>query len=126
MDAPKLNLEQTVAQLHPLPNAVNTVQAGVEGLVERRAAEEEAGLRGKTVAGIVGKEQAERVAVAAASAAEEAAQARCAREEEARENRATTGRRGAGPGERGGDRRGGGGGRSERGDRRGGGPARRR
>ena len=107
-------------------NAANTVQACMQGLLELRSAEEEAALRGKTVAEIVGKKQAERLAVAAASAAEEAAQARSAREEEARENRATTGRRGAGPGERGGDRRGGGGGRSERGDRRGGGPARRR
>ena len=107
-------------------NAANTVQACLKGLSELRSADEEAALRGKTVAEIVGKKQAERLAVAAASAAEEAAQARSAREEEARENRATTGRRGAGPGERGGDRRGGGGGRSERGDRRGGGPARRR
>ena len=100
-------------------NAANTVQACLQGLRELRSAEEEAALRGKTVVEIVGKKQAERLAVAAASAAEEAAQARAVREEGARESRATTGRRGAGPGER--DRRGGSGERSGRGDRRGGG-----
>ncbi len=99
-------------------NAGNTVQACLQGLRELRSAGEEAALRGKTVAEVVGKKQAERLA-AAASAAEEAAQARAIREEEVRESRATPGRRGgAGPGER--DRRGGGGERSERGDRRGG------
>jgi small subunit ribosomal protein S5 len=102
-------------------NAANTVQACLQGLRELRSAEEEAALRGKTVAEIVGKKQAERLAVAGALAAEQAAQARAAREEEARESRTTTGgRRGGGFGERG-DRRGGG----ERGDRRGGGERRR-
>ncbi len=104
-------------------NAANTVQACLQGLRELRSAEEEAALRGKTVAEVVGKRQAERLAVAAASAAEQAAQARAAREEEAREREsrpATGGRRGGGPGERG-ERRGGG----ERGERRGGGERRR-
>ena len=101
-------------------NAANTVNACLKGLRELRSADEEAALRGKTVAEIVGKKQAERLVIAAASAAEQAAQARAAREEEARESRPTTGRRGGGFGERG-DRRGGG----ERGDRRGGGERRR-
>jgi len=102
-------------------NAANTVQACLKGLLELRSAEEEAALRGKTVAEVVGKKQAERLVVAAATAAEQAALARAAREEEARESRTTTGgRRGGGYGERG-DRRGGG----ERGDRRGGGERRR-
>jgi len=83
----------------------------------KNSAEAEAALRGKTVVEVVGKKQAERLALAAASAAEQVALARAAREEEARESRAIGGRRG--PGERG-DRRGGGGG-GERGDRRGGG-----
>jgi small subunit ribosomal protein S5 len=101
-------------------NAANTVNACLKGLLELRSADEEAALRGKTVAEIVGKKQAERLVIAAASAAEQAALARAAREEEARESRPTTGRRGGGFGERS-DRRGGG----ERGDRRGGGERRR-
>ncbi len=101
-------------------NAANTVQACLKGLSELRSAEEEAALRGKTVAEIVGKKQAERLAIAAANQAEQAAQARVMREEEARESRNSTGnRRGGGSNER--DRRGGG----ERGDRRGGGERRR-
>jgi small subunit ribosomal protein S5 len=91
-------------------NAANTVQACLQGLRELRSAEEEAALRGKTVAEVVGKRQAERLAVAASSAAEQVAQAHAAREEEMREreSRTTTGgRRGGGSGERS-DRRGGG------------------
>jgi small subunit ribosomal protein S5 len=100
-------------------NPGNTVLACLQGLRELRSAESEAALRGKTVVEIVGKKQAERLAVAAASAAEQVALAQAARQEEARENRATTGRRGGGAGERG-ERRGG-----DRGDRRGGGDRRR-
>jgi len=101
-------------------NAANTVQACLKGLSELRSADEEAALRGKTVAEIVGKKQAERLAIAAANQAEQAAQARVMREEEARESRNSTGnRRGGGSNER--DRRGGG----DRGDRRGGGERRR-
>jgi len=101
-------------------NAANTVQACLKGLSELRSADEEAALRGKTVAEIVGKKQAERLAIAAANQAEQAAQARVMREEEARESRNPTGsRRGGGSSER--DRRGGG----ERGDRRSGGERRR-
>ena len=100
-------------------NAANTVQACLKGLSELRSADEEAALRGKTVAEIVGKKQAERLAIAAANQAEQAAQARVMREEEARESRNSTGnRRGGGSNER--DRGGG-----ERGDRRGGGERRR-
>jgi small subunit ribosomal protein S5 len=101
-------------------NAANTVQACLKGLLELRSADEEAYLRGKTVAEIVGKKQAERLAIAAANQAELAAQAQVIREEEARESRNSTGsRRGSGSSER--DRRGGG----ERGDRRSGGERRR-
>jgi len=101
-------------------NAANTVQACLKGLRELRSADEEAYLRGKTVAEIVGKKQAERLAIAAANQAELAAQAQVIREEEARESRNSTGsRRGSGSSER--DRRGSG----ERGDRRGGGERRR-
>jgi small subunit ribosomal protein S5 len=101
-------------------NAANTVQACLKGLSELRSADEEAALRGKTVAEIVGKKQAERLAIAAANQAEQAAQARVIREEEARDSRNSTGsRRGGGSNER--DRRGGG----ERGDRRSGGERRR-
>ena len=95
-------------------NAANTVQACLKGLRELRSADEEAALRGKTVAEIVGKKQAERLAIAAANQAELAAQARALREEEARESKNTTGSRRSGSGER--ERRGGG----ERSDRRGG------
>lgn len=96
-------------------NKANTVQACIEALRELRSPDAEAARRGKTVAEIVGKKQAERLAVAAATAAENAAAARSAREEEARESRPA--------GRRGGERRGGGerGERGERGDRRGGG-----
>jgi small subunit ribosomal protein S5 len=101
-------------------NAANTVQACLKGLRELRSADEEAALRGKTVAEIVGKKQAERLAIAAANQAEQDAQARMMREEEARESRNLTGsRRGGGSSER--ERRGGG----ERGDRRSGGERRR-
>ena len=101
-------------------NAANTVQACLKGLSELRSADEEAALRGKTVAEIVGKKQAERLAIAAANQAEQAAQARAVREEEARDSRTSAGgRRGGGSNER--DRRGGG----ERGDRRSGGERRR-
>ena len=87
-------------------NAANTVQACLKGLRELRSADEEAALRGKTVAEIVGKKQAERLAIAAANQAEQAAQARVIREEEARESRNSAGsRRSGGSGER--ERRGG-------------------
>ncbi len=99
-------------------NAANTVQACLKGLRELRSADEEAALRGKTVAEIVGKKQAERLAIAAANQAELAAQARAMREEEARESKSTTGSRRGGSSER--ERRGGG----ERSDRRGGGERR--
>src|SRR5690348_10856120 len=106
-------------------NSANTVMACLEGLRELRSADAEAALRGKAVAEIVGKKQAERLAIAAANAAEEAALARAAREEEARESRSTTGRRGGGAGDR--ERRGSERGeRGERGDRRGGGERRSR
>lgn len=98
-------------------NAANTINACLAALRELRSAEAEALIRGKTVVELVGKRQAERLAAAAATAAELAAQARAAREEEARESRSAE--RGRGRGERGGgDRRGGPGGG---GDRRGGG-----
>ena len=101
-------------------NAANTVQACLKGLRELRSADEEAALRGKTVAEIVGKKQAERLAIAAANQAEQEAQARVLREEEARESRNLTGsRRSGGSSER--ERRGGG----ERGDRRSSGERRR-
>ncbi len=51
-------------------NPANTMQACVGGLLELRSAETEAALRGKVVSEIVGKKQAERLALAAASAAE--------------------------------------------------------
>ena len=103
-------------------NAANTINACLEALRELRSAETEAMLRGKTVVEIVGKKQAERLAVAASNAAEQAALARAAHEEAARESRSSDrGDRGRGRGGdrgdrggRGGDRRGGGGG----GDRR--------
>lgn len=113
-------------------NPANTLQACLGGLQELRSAEAEAALRGKAVTDIVGKKQAERLALAAASAAEMLAQVRAAREEESRENRSSSGRGGRGGrdgGDRGGDRRGGGGGGDRRGggggDRRGGGGGRR-
>jgi len=111
-------------------NPGNTVLACLQGLRELRSAEAEAALRGKTVVEVVGKKQAERLALAAASAAEQVALARAAREEEARENRGAPGRgRDGGSGPRGGDRRGGGGDRrgggDRGGDRRGGGDRRR-
>lgn len=108
-------------------NKANTVQACIKALRELRSPDTEALRRGKTVVDIVGKKQAERIAIATANAAEQAAAMRAAREEEAREARATSGRRSSGErGERG-DRRGGNAGGSndrrggDRGDRRGGG-----
>lgn len=114
-------------------NKANTVQACLKALRELRSPETEASRRGKTVVDIVGKKQAERIAVATANAAEQAAALRVAREEEARETRATSNRRGNERGDRG-DRRGGssggsdrrGGGSNDRGDRRGGGGGERR
>ncbi len=114
-------------------NKANTVQACLKALRELRSPETEAARRGKTVVDIVGKKQAERIAVATANAAEQAAALRAAREEEARETRATSNRRGNERGDRG-DRRGGnsggsdrrGGGSNDRGDRRGGGGGERR
>ena len=97
-------------------NAANTVLACIEGLRELRSADEEAAVRGKSVAEVVGKKQAERLAAAAMLAAEQAAVNRAIREEEA-QGRAPSGRRGAGTGERErGERRGGE--RGERGERR--------
>lgn len=110
-------------------NPANTLQACLGGLQELRSAEAEAALRGKVVTDIVGKKQAERLALAAASAAEMMAQVRATREEESRENRSSSGRGRGGRdgGDRGGDRRGGGGGGDRRGgDRRGGGGGGRR
>ena len=99
-------------------NAANTINACLAALRELRSADTEALMRGKTVAEVVGKKQAERLAAAAITAAEQAAHLREQREAEARESRAVE--RGRGRGERGerggGDRRGGG-----AGDRRGGG-----
>jgi small subunit ribosomal protein S5 len=91
-------------------NAANTVHACLQALRELRSADEEAALRGKTVAEVVGKKQAERLAIAAASAAEQSAQAQAVREEEARESKTATGRRsgGAERERRGGERRSGG------------------
>jgi small subunit ribosomal protein S5 len=105
-------------------NAANTVLACIQGLRELRSADEEAAVRGKSVAEVVGKKQAERLAAAAMVAAEQAAVNRAVREEEA-QARASSGRRGAaGTGERErGERRGGE--RGERGERRGGGDRRR-
>jgi small subunit ribosomal protein S5 len=94
-------------------NAANTVLACIQGLRELRSADEEATVRGKSVAEVVGKKQAERLAAAAMVAAEQAAENRAVREEEA-QSRASSGRRGAGTGERergerrSGERRGGG------------------
>jgi small subunit ribosomal protein S5 len=90
-------------------NAVNTVNACLQALRELRSPDVEAARRGKTVAEIVGKKQAERIAAQNASAAEQAAAERAAREEQARESRITSGRRGSGTGERDRERRGGGG-----------------
>jgi small subunit ribosomal protein S5 len=89
-------------------NAANTINACLQALRELRAPEVEAARRGKTVAEIVGKKQAERITAQNASAAERAAAERAAREEQARESRITTGRRGSGAGERDRERRGGG------------------
>jgi small subunit ribosomal protein S5 len=91
-------------------NAANTIHACLQALRELRSADEEAALRGKTVAEVVGKKQAERLAIAAASIAEQSAQAQAAREEEARESKTATGRRGGGTERerRGGERRSGG------------------
>jgi small subunit ribosomal protein S5 len=94
-------------------NPANTLAACIGGLRELRSASEEAARRGKTVEELVGKKQAERLALAAASAAEQAAANRAAREEEARETRSTS-RRGPRDRNEGGDRRGGG----DRGDHR--------
>ena len=95
-------------------NAANTISACLQGLRELRAPEVEAARRGKTVAEVVGKKRAERIAAEMASAAERAAVERAAREVEARESRSTTGRRGSGERER----RGGGSDRRGAGDRR--------
>lgn len=103
-------------------NAANTINACLEALRELRSAETEALLRGKTVVEIVGRKQAERLALAASTAAEQAALARAAREEESRESRSSDRDRGRGRGDSrgdrggrgGGDRRGGGGGGGDR------------
>ncbi|GAC1433283.1 MAG: hypothetical protein PVS3B3_16370 [Ktedonobacteraceae bacterium] len=115
-------------------NKANTVQACIKALRELRSPDNEALRRGKTVVDIVGKKQAERIAIASANAAEQAAAMRAAREEEARETRATSNRRSGGDRNDRGDRRGGGsaGGSNDRrggggsGDRRGGGGGERR
>jgi small subunit ribosomal protein S5 len=87
-------------------NAANTVNACLQALRELRSPEEEAARRGKTAAEIIGKRRAERYAAEAANAAEQAAAARLAREEEARESRSVAGRRGFGDRERRGGERG--------------------
>jgi small subunit ribosomal protein S5 len=88
-------------------NAANTVHACLQALRELRSADEEATLRGKTVAEVVGRKQAERLAIAATNSAEQSAQALAAREEEARASKTATGRRsgGAERERRGGERR---------------------
>ena len=95
-------------------NAANTISACLQGLRELRAPEVEAARRGKTVAEVVGKKRAERIAAEMASGAERAAVERAAREVVARESRSKTGRRGSGERER----RGGGSDRRGAGDRR--------
>jgi small subunit ribosomal protein S5 len=87
-------------------NPANTLAACIGGLNELRSASTEAALRGKTVEEVVGKKQAERLAVAAATAAEQAAANRAAREEESRDSRPSS-RRGPRDRGEGGDRRGG-------------------
>lgn len=87
-------------------NKANTVQACIKALRELRSPDTEALRRGKTVVDIVGKKQAERIAIATANAAEQAAALRAAREEEARETRATSNRRSGGDRNDRGDRRG--------------------
>ncbi|GAC1389511.1 MAG: hypothetical protein NVS4B11_03270 [Ktedonobacteraceae bacterium] len=106
-------------------NKANTVQACLKALHELRSPDSEAARRGKTVVEIVGKKQAERIAIANANAAEQAAVLRAAREEEARETRATSNRRSGGDRNDRGDRRGGGNSGGS-GDRRGGGSSDRR
>src|SRR5579863_862639 len=61
-------------------NAANTINACLQALRELRSPEVEAARRGKTVAELVGKKRAERMASEAASAAERAAAERAARE----------------------------------------------
>src|SRR5215472_3174339 len=74
-------------------NKANTVQACIAALSELRSPDAEAARRGKTVTELLGKKRAEQLAAAAAAAVEQAASVRTAREEEARESRATGGRR---------------------------------
>src|SRR5205823_3787426 len=130
IDASKLNLEETVVQVSRVSKVVKggrhfSIRAivvvgdrnGHVGYGLGKAAEYTEAIR-KGVED--GKKQAERLVIAAANQAEQAAQARAIREEEARDGRSSTGsRRGGGSNER--DRRGGG----ERGDRRSGGERRR-
>jgi len=85
-------------------NKANTVQACIKGLRELRSPDVEAARRGKTVVDLLGKKRAEQLAVAAAVAAEQAAVARSAREEEARDTRASSGRRDRRDRDRGSDR----------------------
>jgi small subunit ribosomal protein S5 len=86
-------------------NKANTVQAVMAGLRELRSPDEEAAVRGKTVAELLGKKRAEQLAAATIAAAEQAAAARAA-QEEVRESRATSGRRDRGDRrDRGGERR---------------------
>jgi small subunit ribosomal protein S5 len=81
-------------------NKANTVQACIAALKELRAPEDEAALRGRTVAELLGKKRAEQLIASATAAAEEAAA-----QEEVRE-RATAAASGGGRrGERGGGRR---------------------
>jgi len=81
-------------------NKANTVQACIAALKELRAPEDEAALRGRTVAELVGKKRAERLVAAATAAAEEAAA-----QEEVRERATAAASAGGRRGERGGGRR---------------------
>lgn len=82
-------------------NKANTVQACIAALQELRAPEEEAALRGRTVAELIGKKRAEQLVAAATAAAEEAAA-----QEEVRERATAAASAGGGRrGERGGGRR---------------------
>jgi small subunit ribosomal protein S5 len=100
-------------------NALNTVNATIEGLQDLHSFATEAQRRGRTVASLVGEKQAERIAAAVAEAAAYVPPLR----EEPRQERGG----GRGRGERGGGGGGGGGG-GDRGQGRGGpgGPPRRR
>ncbi len=81
-------------------NKANTVQACIAALKELRAPEDEAALRGRTVAELIGRKRAEQLVAAATAAAEEAAA-----QEEVRERATAAASAGGRRGERGGRRR---------------------